>query len=147
METGFLFDTQGFVRGPRVSTALVWHLHANAHCLQLVLRGVLSGPELAAARAAFERTLATATVPPPGGVRDPTAGPARSNVDGKPIREPDLECMASHPKLLPIIAELCQGAPQLTAMTMVVRAAALCRRLSTFRLKRSCAQYHPPHVK
>lgn len=65
----FLFDTQGFV----------------------ILRGVLSGPELAAARAAFERTLATATVPPPGGTRDPTTGPARSNIDGTPIREPDLE--------------------------------------------------------
>ena len=57
----------------------------------MILRGVLSGPELAAARAAFERTLATATVPPPGGTRDPTTGPARSNIDGTPIREPDLE--------------------------------------------------------
>ena len=125
-EQRYLFDTQGFVRAAwHVFRSLVARSLANTkYCLQLVLRGVLSEAELAAARGAFERTLATATVPPPGGVRDPTAGPARSNVDGKPIREPDLELLATHPKLLPILAELGQGAPQLTAMTMV---------------------YHPPH--
>lgn len=63
-------------------------------------------------------------MPSPGGVRDPSTGPARSNVDGQPIQEPDLECLATHPKLLPILAELGRGEPQLTAMTMV---------------------YHPPH--
>ena len=89
------------------------------------MRGALSELELAAARAAFERTLSTAVVPPPGGVRDRSTGPARSNIDGKPIREPDLECLATHPKLLPILNELGNGAPQLTAMTMV---------------------YHPPHT-
>lgn len=93
--------------------------------MQLILRGVLSEAELAAARYAFERTLSTATVPPPGGVREASTGPARSNIDGKPIREPFLERMATHPKLLPILAELADGAPQLTAMTMV---------------------YHPPHT-
>lgn len=53
---------------------------------------MLSPPELAAARAAFERTWATEGKPfvLPGRTREPT-GPARSNVEGKPIREPALE--------------------------------------------------------
>ena len=84
-----------------------------------ILRGVLSPTELAAARAAFERVR---TTPIPEEERRVAA---RSNIEGKPIREPDLEALATHPKLLPILYELGEGAPHLTALTMI---------------------YHPPHV-
>ena len=52
------------------------------------------------------------------------SGPSRgiqapSNVDGEPIREPALEMLATHPKLLPVLMELGEGAPHLCAMTLL----------------------------
>lgn len=91
-EQRYLFDCFGFVH----------------------LAGVLSAAELAAARAAFERTR----------LRDaPSRGiQADSNVDGEPLREPALELVATHKHLVPILLEVCEGAPHLTGMSLIYNA-------------------------
>ena len=68
----------------------------------LHLHGVLSPTELASARAAFDRTQHDSSLLTPYGEL-PFAADA------------DLEALASHPKILPVLLELCNEAPHLVS--------------------------------
>jgi hypothetical protein len=93
----------------------------------LTLRGALSAEEVAAARAAVKRSLS-----------------GESGFDGKDsaLEEPALEAMHTHPRLLPVLLELMEGAPRLVSSGFSTKQPARPEDTATGRRPAGAAQLH-----